>query len=74
MEDSNFVADLEEEKTYSRGYYTIIESELGSKKGEDGSNDDEEGSEEGEEGKEGKEGKEGEEGKEGKEEGSDKNV
>ena len=72
VKDSNFVTDLEKEETHSRGYYTVIESELGSKKGEDSSDDDEEGDEEGkkskegEEGEEGKEGEEGEEGKEGK--------
>ena len=68
VEDFNFIADLKEEETHSRGYYTATESESGSEKGKDGSNDDEEGSEEGEEGKEGKKGEEGEE------EDSDENV
>ena len=71
MKDSNFVADLKKEETYSRGYYTVIESELESKKGKNSSNNDEEGSEEGKKGKEDEEGKEG---KEGEEKGSNKNI
>ena len=74
VEDSNFVVDLEEEETYSRGYYTITESELRSKKDKDGSDNDEEGSKKGEEGKKGEESEEGKEGEEGKEEGSDENI